>query len=80
MLQETETEETIDFFVAFLSLASFRLGGRAPRPPGYAYAPNTDLWYHTSKDQVEQRSIAFLHSLTFWQGVEPNLNPNRKPE
>ena len=27
-LQETETEETIDFFVTFLSLVKFQLGGR----------------------------------------------------
>ena len=32
MLKETETEETIVFFVAFLSLVAFQLGG--PRPPG----------------------------------------------
>ena len=34
-----ETEETIVFFVTFLSLVGFQLGGaRAPFPPGYAYA------------------------------------------
>ena len=40
MLKETETEETIVFFVTFLSLVAFQLeGGRAPwPPPGYAYA------------------------------------------
>ena len=41
MLKETEAEETIDFFVAFLSLVAFRLGGQAPCPPGYAYAVPT---------------------------------------
>ena len=30
-----ETEETIVFFVTFLSLVAFQLGGRAP--PGYTY-------------------------------------------
>ena len=41
MLKETETEETIVFFVTFLSLVAFQLGGGAgpPGPPsGYAYA------------------------------------------
>ena len=39
MLKETETEETIVFFVTFLSLVAFQLGrrDRAPAPPGYAY-------------------------------------------
>ena len=41
MLKETETEETIVFFVTFLSMVAFQLGG--PRPlgpptPCYAYA------------------------------------------
>ena len=30
MLKETETEETIVFFVSFLSLVAFQLGGLAP--------------------------------------------------
>ena len=40
MPKETETEETIAFFVTFLSLVAFQLvGGRAPfAPPGYACA------------------------------------------
>ena len=33
MLKETETEETIGFFVTFLSFAAFQLGG----PSGSAY-------------------------------------------
>ena len=36
MLEETETEETIGFFVTFLSLVTFQLGSGAG-PPGYAY-------------------------------------------
>ena len=41
MLKETETEETKDFFVTFLTLAEFKLGEpRAPWAPyGFAYAP-----------------------------------------
>ena len=41
MQKETETEETIVFFVTLLSLVAFQLGGgvRASwAPPGYAYA------------------------------------------
>ena len=47
MQKETETEETIDFFVTFLSLVGFQLGGGArapgpPAPPGYAFGSNGD--------------------------------------
>ena len=41
MLKKTETEETVVFFVTFLSLVAFQLGGGAgPQipPSGYAYA------------------------------------------
>ena len=38
LVKETETEETIVFFVTFLSLVAFQLGGVGPGPPpGYAY-------------------------------------------
>ena len=38
MLKETETEETIGFFVTFLSLVAFQLGERALWASlGYAY-------------------------------------------
>ena len=38
ILKETKTEETIVFFVTFLSLVAFQLGGSGPTgPPGYAY-------------------------------------------
>ena len=39
MLKETETEETIGFFVTLLSLVASQLGegGWPPIPPGYAY-------------------------------------------
>ena len=37
--KKTETEETIVFFVTFLSLVAFQLGGDGPpeHPSGYAY-------------------------------------------
>ena len=40
MLKETEAEETIVFFVAFLLLVAFQLGGLGSSgpPTGYAYA------------------------------------------
>ena len=39
MLKETETEETIVFFVTILSLVGFQSGGgRAPCPPPHGYA------------------------------------------
>ena len=40
MLKETKTEETISFFVTFLSLVAFQLGGS---PSGYAYALSAAL-------------------------------------
>ena len=44
MLKETETEETVVFFVTFLSLVTFQLGGGGPGPLGppssYAYVLN----------------------------------------
>ena len=43
--KETETEETIGFFVTFLSLVKFQLRtGRTPCPPplGHAYAPSEE--------------------------------------
>ena len=57
MLKETETEETIVFFVTFLSLAAFQLGRGGPGPlphppppppPGYAYdlcPPMVETYY-----------------------------------
>ena len=36
-----ETEETIVFFVTFLSLVAFQLGGGGAGPSGYAYVQNT---------------------------------------
>ena len=41
MLIETETEETIGFFVTFLSLVALLFGEGRPLnpPPGYAYEP-----------------------------------------
>ena len=33
MLEETETQETIEFFVTFLSLGTFQLGGGGPPAP-----------------------------------------------
>ena len=39
MLKETETKEAMVFFVTFLSLVAFQLGGRHAAPSsGYAYA------------------------------------------
>ena len=40
LLKETETEETIVFFVTFFIIGSISIGGGAgpwPPPPGYAY-------------------------------------------
>ena len=41
MLKETKTEETILFFMTFLSLVAFQLGGPGPLslPSAYVYPP-----------------------------------------
>ena len=44
MLKETETEGTIDFFVTFLSVATFQLGEAAP-----SYAYGTSVYCATAK-------------------------------
>ena len=49
MRKETETKETIGFFVTFLSLVAFQLGGGAS-PIGDAYTP-----------QMEPRNTNFLN-------------------
>ena len=43
MLKETETEQTIVFFMTFLSLVA--IGGPGPLglPPGYIYAPQKKI-------------------------------------
>ena len=46
MLKETETEETIVFFVTFLSLVAFQSEGEPPAPPplsGYGYVALTSF-------------------------------------
>ena len=54
MLKETNTEETIGFFVTFLSLVAFQLGGQAPwlrlcfaRP---MFGPSTTYIWIASRD------------------------------
>ena len=54
MLIETETEGTIDFFVTFLSVATFQLGEAAP-PPSYAYG--TSVYCATAKSLLQPPHI-----------------------
>ena len=55
MLKETETEVTIVFFVTFLSLVAFQLGG-GPGPPGppsgYAYEASV-FFFHPIETEEE---------------------------
>ena len=55
MLKETETEETIVFFVTFLSLVAFQLGG-GPGPrlamPMVGYAHQLWLAYNLGEGQL----------------------------
>ena len=41
MLKETPTEDTTVFFVTFLSLGAFQLGGGPPAPFGYDFLAQT---------------------------------------
>ena len=61
--KETETEETIDFFVTFLSLVKLQLEGACLPPLVYAYAPieenktgvrkfSRGFWRFTTKFQL----------------------------
>ena len=54
MLKETKTEETIVFFVTFLSLVAFQLGGGAGTlgPLGYAYGYGPDPFLTIKKSAV----------------------------
>ena len=56
MQKKTETEETIGFFVTFLSLVKFQLGrGPASSPLAYACAPSEE-----NKKGVRKFSARFL--------------------
>ena len=66
MLKETETEETIGFFVTFLSLVASRLGGTVPPPPGYVYG--SVVCYDIRSDLMKEN---LYHAL---QGSELKLN------
>ena len=46
MLKETETEETVVFFVTFLSLVIFQLGGAGPPGPPLATPMISRDYYH----------------------------------
>ena len=49
MLKETETEETIVFFVAFLSLAAIQSGGTGPLG-STLLPPRLRLWFLKAQD------------------------------
>ena len=55
MLKRTKTEETIGFFVTFLSLVKLQLGGACLPPLAYAYAPIEE-----NKKGVRKFSARFL--------------------
>ena len=70
MLKETETEETIGFFVTFLSMVKFQLGrGRTPcpHPLGYAYAPSEENKKGTCK--FSAKFLAFSNETSTVQGI-----------
>ena len=59
LLKETESEETIVFFVTFLSLVAFQLGGGAGPPgpsPGYAYGSSLSSPYLHVKSKTRLNS------------------------
>ena len=65
MLKETETEETIVFFVTFLSLFAFQLGGaRPPAPPPLA-TPMTHSAYGPCYTRFEILSFSRQYCQSF---------------
>ena len=62
MLKETETEETIVFFMTFLSLVAFQLAGEGglPPPSGGAYGWEKDTDQHSYLDLVKNYSESIL--------------------
>ena len=69
-LKQTETEETINFFVTFLSLVAFQLSwGGAPLPPGYAYV--TSSRYFTELKDLS------LDGLAIYAECLRNDSPNK---
>ena len=60
MLKETESEETIVFFVTFLSLVAFqsRGAGPLPSPPDYVYA--WDVLFVLGAQKYNQNKLAIL--------------------
>ena len=55
MLKETETEETIGFFVTFLSLVAFQLGESEPPGPPWLCLRESIRWY---KAEMETGRVA----------------------
>ena len=84
MLKETKTEETIVFFVTFLSLVAFQLGGaRAPWPPSPGYAidsPNSFSQAENTIKQVELKTaeIRTINNTLVTNGF-PRYHHKRRP-
>ena len=58
MLKETKAKETKVFFVTFLSLVAFQLGGgRPPPPPGYAYESVNEVRKNTVQQFKHKRKL-----------------------
>ena len=81
MLTETETEETIVFFVTFLSLVAFQVGGGGgPGPlgnevrvatPGYAYAMKCE-WRSRNPDRQGVRQWCYSNGTGFLRKIRKN--------
>ena len=78
MLKETETVETIDFFVTFLSLVSFQLGGTlAPCPPSLA-TPMVFLYLFFSLEKKAAKDLkickgSLVNKKKFWEPLVGSL-------
>ena len=61
MLKETETEETIVFFVTFLSFVAFQLGWGGRAYDSWQYCITFHYHTHTSKFSNKIGPVMFLH-------------------
>ena len=79
MLKETKTEETIVFFVTFLSLVAFQLGGGGPSPLPPPPLATTMVTIHLTmiyvrfkhgKTDIKLQSLTIGYKLTLQEKVD----------
>ena len=71
MMKETDTKETIGFFITFLSLVAFELGGGGGSGPhlGYTYETQRYLYFMLTKHHILSYLLIFPFYRLFFQLV-----------